>query len=248
MKPQDVVVLLKMSISPESEKTSYKTLAAQLHISAAEVHAATRRASDAGLLSIFSPRGRAVCRTKFLDWLVYSVAINFPAHLGPVTFGTPTGLTAVNLPTIRTHADDLPFVWPGSVGTTRGLSIKPLYKSVPVSTMNDPVLHECLALVDLLRIGRVREKEAAASRLRHLLRSATLPVPPKSIIPALRINLCWQTEDFVQYERQEILPYPEQTNLLPFIAGKTVHRMVLELQAKIAEIKERVADENTGRR
>ena len=57
------------------------------------------------------------------------------------------------------------FVWPHSKGSHRGHSIAPLYKTVPEAVINDPVLHEYLALVDAIRIGNVREKNIAILEL-----------------------------------------------------------------------------------
>jgi len=48
LKPQDIVVLLKV-LSRQKEKWSYNELAVELDMSASEVHAAIKRALEAGL-------------------------------------------------------------------------------------------------------------------------------------------------------------------------------------------------------
>jgi hypothetical protein len=170
MKPQDVIVLLKMAISEDGDSQTYASMAQSLKISAAEIHAATQRAAAAGLLAIVNPRERKVNREKFLRWLEEAAATSFPAKLGPIGLGLPTGLTAVHLPEIQTHASDLPFVWPSLEGAVRGKTIKPLYKSAPFAARQDRALHECLALVDLLRIGTAREEVVAVQELERRIK------------------------------------------------------------------------------
>jgi len=66
--------------------------------------------------------------------------------------------------------DEMPPVWPYSEGTAKGVSFEPLYKTVPFAALHDQLLYECLALVDALRDGRVREKQIAERELRSRLR------------------------------------------------------------------------------
>ena len=62
------------------------------------------------------------------------------------------------------------FVWPHSKGTASGLSVIPLYRLVPGAALRDERLHSLLALVDVLRVGRARERELEKSELRKRLR------------------------------------------------------------------------------
>ena len=52
----------------------------------------------------------------------------------------------------------------------RGIALAPLYKTVPIAAMRDPLLYEKLALVDALRDGRTRERKLAEQELKKLLR------------------------------------------------------------------------------
>ena len=56
-------------------------------------------------------------------------------------------------------------VWPYPKGEERGQSVEPLYPTVVESAQQNPKLYELLALVDALRVGRVRERELAAIEL-----------------------------------------------------------------------------------
>ena len=56
-------------------------------------------------------------------------------------------------------------MWPYAYGESRGLSVIPLYKTVPEAALDDPSLYEYLALLDALRVGRSREQELAKKLL-----------------------------------------------------------------------------------
>ena len=56
---------------------------------------------------------------------------------------------------------------PSGKGTLRGQSIVPLYPSVVDAVQNDHKLHELLAMVDAIRVGRAREKELAINELQN---------------------------------------------------------------------------------
>jgi hypothetical protein len=216
MKPQDVMVLLKIAISDQSDSETYASLSQRLKMSASEIHAAVNRVAAAGLLTIQSPRRREVHREKLLQWLKESVATTFPAKHGPVALGMPTGLAAVRLPEIQTQVDDLPFVWPTPEGVTRGKSIKPLYKSAPQAAKMDHALHECLALVDLLRIGTTREKESAIQELRRR-------IMPKGSVALTRIGSPFDINE------RDIEEWSGNSGA-PFMLPELVRRIILCLE------------------
>jgi len=56
-------------------------------------------------------------------------------------------------------------VWPSASGEVRGHGIAPLYPSVIQAVKVDSKLHEALALIDALRVGRAREKKLAVELL-----------------------------------------------------------------------------------
>jgi hypothetical protein len=58
------------------------------------------------------------------------------------------------------------YVWPYPEGKSRGQSIRPLYPTVPKAVGSDPKLHELLALVDAIRIGKARERNIAAEEIK----------------------------------------------------------------------------------
>ena len=84
----------------------------------------------------------------------------------------PTAHSALPLSKeIVSEANDQ-YVWPSGDGTVRGQAIEPLYKSVPYAVSKDPELHQLLALIDALRVGRARERQIAGDELRRRLHAA----------------------------------------------------------------------------
>lgn len=56
-------------------------------------------------------------------------------------------------------------VWPSTKGSTRDLSLAPLYPSVPEAALCDERLYALLSLFDVIRSGQARERNAAQSLL-----------------------------------------------------------------------------------
>lgn len=170
LKPQDVVVLLKLAVHPNAEWT-YQRLAVELLISQSEVHAAVRRAVAAKLMSNTTASGRPV-RAALLEFLVHGVKYAFPAKRGEFTRGMPTAHAAPPLnKSIVANPNEPPPVWPYAEGTTRGYALAPLYPTVPQAAAKDAPLYESLALVDAIRDGRARERNLAAKELESRLQA-----------------------------------------------------------------------------
>lgn len=163
LKPQDVVVLLKLVAIGERSWT-YAGLAGELGMSASEVHGAIERAQTARL---YADVLRTVMHPNLLEFLTHGVRYAFPAEPGSPVRGIPTAHAAPPLNRLIVADEPLPPVWETADGKTQGISIAPLYDSVPGAAERDPALYELLACVDALRIGRVRERSAAAGALQR---------------------------------------------------------------------------------
>jgi DNA-binding Lrp family transcriptional regulator len=164
IRPQDIVVALKLCL--EAERPSYAELALKLRMSASEVHAAVRRLVEARLLD---PQTHSVRRKALQEFLVHGVPYAFPARSGEVTRGVPTAWAAPALLDKFAITEQLAPVWPDPDGDLQGVLVRPLYPSVPRAVQNDSALHDLLALVDALRLGRARERAIAAQELEHRL-------------------------------------------------------------------------------
>lgn len=167
LKPQDVVVLLKLAAHPDAEWT-YPKLGYELAMSASEVHAGIRRAYEARLVTEASARARPV-RAALEEFVIHGVKYAFPPDRGNVTRGMPTGYAAPPLNRSIRASGEPPPVWPFEGGEARGYAFSPLYKTVPMAARNDSKLYELLALVDAIRDGRARERDLAARELKKRL-------------------------------------------------------------------------------
>ncbi|MBI2893545.1 MAG: hypothetical protein HYY06_08325 [Deltaproteobacteria bacterium] len=165
LKSQDVFVLLKL-VARGNRSWTYPALAAELGMSASEVHAAIKRATEAGL---FLSAKRTVNRSALLEFLVHGMKYAFPAARTSLTRGMPTSHAAAPLKAHFRGSLDLPPVWPDPEGEVRGEGVEPLYRSVPYAARADARLYEWLALVDAVRLGRAREREIAVRELRSRL-------------------------------------------------------------------------------
>jgi hypothetical protein len=164
LKPQDVVVLLKLAV--DRGAWSYPSLANALGMSPSEVHSAVQRASESGLMNISARRPN---RPALVEFLVHGLKYVFPAQRGGITRGLPTAHAAPPLKNLVAAGGDPIPVWPDPEGEVRGEELRPLYKSVPGAARRDPALYELLALVDAVRGGRARERTIAIEELRSRL-------------------------------------------------------------------------------
>jgi hypothetical protein len=163
MKPQDVLLLLKI-VSNNNPSWNQKPMAEDLGMSQSEVSEAVARCKYAGLLA---PNGKTVMKMALMELLQYGLRYVFPQKPGAVLRGVPTSHSANPLKVHIQSTED--YVWPYAKGTVRGHSIQPLYPTVPEAALKDAKLHELLALVDALRVGRARERELAVRELKKRL-------------------------------------------------------------------------------
>jgi hypothetical protein len=112
---------------------------------------------------------KQVRRQALRDFLVHGLPSVFPAKTKEVTRGIPTAWAASGSEDRLVAGDSLPPVWPDPEGQTRGVAVKPLYRSVPHAARRDPQLHRLLAAVDSLRLGRARERQAAEEAIDRAL-------------------------------------------------------------------------------
>jgi len=142
-------------------------------ISKTEVAAALKRCQEVGLaMPDRHTQWPVVNRKGLWELLVYGLRYVFPARAGELTRGIATGVGAPVLQGQLMSAGDLLPVWPDPRGKTKGLSVMPLFKSVPHAARRDPRLYALLALTDAVRMGRPRESALAAKALAQWLEVA----------------------------------------------------------------------------
>jgi len=186
MKSQDIVILLKLVSLQEQEDSglldgadwmsgreepySVRGLGASLGISKTEVSASINRSLESGIAIKNRKRGRAKPnRRNLYEFIVHGLKFVFPAKPGSMSRGIPTAFAAPVLEGQLMSAGEDIYVWPYAQGRDRGQSVEPLFKSVPEAVGKDERLYEYLALIDAIRLGKQRESNLSAERLKERL-------------------------------------------------------------------------------
>jgi hypothetical protein len=169
LRPQDVVVILKLC-RYGSARPPISHLALELGMSPSETHGAIKRGQVARLLHGHELQERPNL-SALEEFLLHGVKYAFPPQRGDLTRGLATSYAAPPLNQFITVGDEPIPVWPFAEGNQRGLAFEPLYKTVPQAAQRDPFLYECLALVDAIRDGRMRERQLAEKELTKRLRA-----------------------------------------------------------------------------
>jgi len=168
LKPQDVLVLLKMAASKD-KSWRLVDLAQELGLSLSEVSVSLDRAKRARLIDHSK---KNIIWPSLLEFILHGLKYVYPAEPGAICRGVPTAHSALPLSKEIVSEENDQYVWPSGNGTVRGQAIEPLYESVPLAVSKDPELHQLLALVDALRVGRARERQIAAEELGRRLHAA----------------------------------------------------------------------------
>jgi hypothetical protein len=163
MRPQDVVILLKILIIDKPD-WQYRDLADSLSISISEISESLNRSHIAGLIDV---NRKKVFNQSLMEFIEYGLHYVFPQLPGTLVTGIGTA---------HSHSfykkkiiSDLNFVWPDEDGDLRGLAIQPLYKSVVKAAKKDEVLYKLLASVDIIRVGKTRERKIALEELKKYI-------------------------------------------------------------------------------
>lgn len=160
MRPQDIVVLLKI-ISMQDKEWRNLDIASNLKISPSEVSEALNRCRIAKLID---SNKKSVNVNSFKEFLIFGLKYVFPVEPGSVVRGIPTAHSASPISEHISQGRDI-YVWPYAKGIKRGQAIEPLYKTIPEVAQEDNSLYGLLAITDTLRVGRAREIKIAIEEL-----------------------------------------------------------------------------------
>lgn len=162
MRPQDIPILLKI-LSKGELSWQNKDLSHDLFISQSEISDSLNRSLVAGLIN---SEKKKVYRKSLLEFIEHGLHYVFPVSPGSMVNGI---YTAHSHPFMQKYFDsENGYVWPEIRGKVRGLAIEPLYKDVVKAVKQDLNLYKMLALVDVVRVGKVREINIAISELQKL--------------------------------------------------------------------------------
>jgi len=164
LRPQDLVVLLRLSLESGPAPT-YAALAAELSLSASEIHAGVERAVVAQLARKDRAGKASVVREALRQFVLNGARYAFPATRGRLSRGMPTGYAGAPLEDKIVQPNEPAPVWPYKNGTLRGEAFYPLYPTVPEAAGRNPALYELLVLFDAVRGGSPRERALAMPML-----------------------------------------------------------------------------------
>ena len=162
LKPIDFTVLVYVVSMGAGTTWTQSQLALGLGVSQSNIHRALKQLHASGLMRSNKPQ-----RHAFRDVTVHAVRHIYPAVLGPPARGVAT---AHSTPTIalQIRAEET-MVWPLDSASAFGTALEPLHPCVPGAAQRSSRFHELMALIDVIRVGRIRERQLAASRLDEIL-------------------------------------------------------------------------------
>lgn len=166
LEPVNLTVLAYLTAADLGPRRTQSQVAAGLGISQSNVHRALAQLDRSGLLGEGGPH-----RAALHEPIVHAVRYVFPGELGAPSRGIATAHAG---PTLASQArSDTPYVWPFDAGAAFGPSIEPLHPCVPAAAARCAPFYELMALIDVLRVSRARERDLGEH-----------PVPPSRARPA----------------------------------------------------------------
>ena len=171
LKPQDCMLLLKL-LAQQDNTRSQRELAQLLGISLSEVNAGIRRLVEAGLLRKNKQSQLIPILNAAEEFLIGGLKYMIPAKLGEYTRGMPTAYAAPLFHDLIALGDDPVPVWPDAQGEKKGVALLPIYSSVTKSLHRhfDQEFYDLLVLVDVIRVGKARERNMAIKILKDRLK------------------------------------------------------------------------------
>lgn len=165
MKPQDILVLLKIHLWSYGRWT-VREIADSIFISKSDVSYAINRMKHSKL---FDPVTNKVKLRNLEEFIIYGLPYVYPAEPGEIEKGIPTAYSASPLKDKLISSSQDIVVWPMKNGFSKGKAVKPLHTSVPRAALKDSKLYEMFVLIDALRLGRARDVEIAKKEIHRRL-------------------------------------------------------------------------------
>ena len=128
------------------------------------------KTSPAGIFALPLRLTNSIRKPALEEFLVHGLQYTFPVSAGKMARGFLTGFSAPFFKNeFSINQSTEVFIWPFSSGAHRGISIKPIYRTVPQVCLHDSKIYHWLVVIDMLRMNRAREREVALSHLKKLL-------------------------------------------------------------------------------
>jgi hypothetical protein len=165
LKPHDVAVVMALAVKGDDPSmATYSQMGEMLGLSSSTAHQSVNRLQRAGLVR---PGSRSPNVYELRNFLAHGVRVAFPPSLGRNARGVPTAHSGPVLSQLLDSATTM--VWPDPNGESTGVSLTPLYPKATELPRKAPQIYDALTLVDALRVGQARERNAALSALDEVL-------------------------------------------------------------------------------
>lgn len=163
IKGQDMLVLV--ALMGDNAGLAYAELGRRSRLSVSETHAAVKRLVESGLVK----SDRHLIKSNVMEFLSHGLKYAFPLKAsGMLGKGMPTSYAAPIAESEFASTGMVP-VWSGSGGDVYGQMFEPIYATAPEAAGQDAGMYDRLALVDMLRGGRLRERIFAERKIREIL-------------------------------------------------------------------------------
>ena len=132
-----------------------------------EIAKSLSRLNKAGLVN-----EKRVSRSAALEFILHAIKYVFPAEVGALSVGVPTGISSpAHAKMVIQNGDDV-YVWPHPQGKKRGQSIKPFYPKLADAALKDLEYYAFMSAIEILRIGRARERKLAEQYLERKIQKS----------------------------------------------------------------------------
>ena len=163
MRPQDVAILLKI-IAMDNQHWQLSGLSSSLFISISEISESLNRSRIASLIDFDKKK---INRQNLMEFLEYGVRYVFPQQPGAMVRGVPTAHSHPYMK--KNFISEINYVWQDNKGEVMGLMIEPFYSKQVEAIKEDILFYKLLALVDVIRVGKVREVKYAVNELKKII-------------------------------------------------------------------------------
>jgi hypothetical protein len=165
MRPHDPILLAAIC-SLGGEEWTFRKLALQTGISIGEISQSLKRSSNAQL---YNEQLKEINRLNFKDFLVFGLPFVFPVQTGAIMRGIPAAHSAPPFSSLIASEEHL--IYPLDSGKHRGVALLPLYEPTIALLKDNQELYEWVSLMDILRMGRNRERKIAINLLKDKLKT-----------------------------------------------------------------------------
>lgn len=170
LKPQDCLVLASRIFCPDLDQQS---TAAKVMISQSSASYSLNRLKEAHLLSRTGEANLA----NSIEFMICALKYLYPGKLTGLSVGIPTAHTLPDFDFVNWKGQ-LPVIWPfvnlnkdieHRVELVKGEVLQPIHKNVPYVAFVYWEFHKLFALIDMIRIGRAREKNIAKDEIQKFI-------------------------------------------------------------------------------